>query len=79
MKQCFTERLERRTLLSATFDGPESQLNTFTKNRQFEPGVAVDAGGNGVVVWTNDDNKSGSGAQSADSAHRRRHHITNGR
>ncbi len=41
--------------------GSEFQVNSHTTNRQDMPDVAMDANGNFVVTWTNDDGQDGDG------------------
>ena len=45
------ESLEDRRLLSASADGPEFQVNTYTTSVQALPSVAMDADGDFVVAW----------------------------
>ncbi|MFO1019516.1 MAG: VCBS repeat-containing protein [Planctomycetales bacterium] len=45
------QSLESRILLSATKVGPETRVNTTTVNQQIYQDVAMDAGGDYIVVW----------------------------
>lgn len=45
------EMLERRTLLSATPQGPEFKVNTWTTSNQINSSLSMDGQGNFVVVW----------------------------
>src|SRR5262245_10048454 len=47
------EALERRVMLSTTVPvGPEFRVNTYTTGVQDSTGVAADADGNFVIVWS---------------------------
>jgi hypothetical protein len=45
------EALERRMLLSFAPAGPEFRVNSVTTNKQSEPAIGMNAGGDFVVAW----------------------------
>jgi len=57
----FTGIFGQRYAASGAPAGPEFRVNTYTTSNQFEPGIASDAAGAFVVVWTSGQDGSNSG------------------